>query len=41
MQDLEAKYEAKLEFPGERRGAKQKSLCEGSMDIFWSCTMDF
>ena len=35
---LEAKYEAKLEFPGEMGGAKQKTFCGGSMDIFWNCT---
>ena len=31
---LEAKYEAKLEFPGGRGGAKQKTFRGGSMDIF-------
>ena len=32
---LEAKYEAKLEFPGGRGGgAKQKPSLGGSMDIF-------
>ena len=40
---LEAKYEAKLEFPGEGGGgdlgAKQKSFCGGSMDIFWNSTL--
>ena len=38
---LEAKYEAtcKLEFPGGRGGAKQKTFHEGSKDIFWSCTI--
>ena len=35
---LEAIYETKLEFPGGREGAKQKTLCGGSMDIFWNCT---
>ena len=36
---LEAKYEpSKLEFPGGRGGAKQKTFCGGSMDIFWNCT---
>ena len=36
---LEEMYESKLEFPGGRgRGAKQKTLCGGSMDIFWNCT---
>ena len=36
---LEAKYEAKLEFPGGMGGAKQKTFCGGSMDIFWNCTL--
>ena len=38
---LEAKYEAKLEFPGGGGvgGVKQKTFCGGSMDIFWSCTI--
>ena len=36
---LEAKYEAKLEFPGGTGSAKQKTFCEGSMDIFWNCTI--
>ena len=36
---LEAKYEAKLEFPGGTGDAKQKTLRGGSMDIFWNCTM--
>ena len=31
---LEAKYEAKLEFPGGTGDAKQKTLRGGSMDIF-------
>ena len=35
---LEAKYEAKLEFPGGR-GAKLKTFHRGSMDIFCNCTM--
>jgi len=36
---LEAKYEAKLEFLGGRVwGAKQKTFCRGSMDIFWNYT---
>ena len=30
---LEAKYEAKLEFPGWTGGAKQKNFHGGSMDI--------
>ena len=34
---LEAKYEAKLEFPGGMGAAKQKTFCGGSMDIFWNC----
>ena len=33
---LEAKYEAKLEFPGEMGDAKQNTFCGGSMDIFWN-----
>ena len=33
---LEAKYEGKLEFPGRRRGAKQKTFHGGSMDTFWN-----
>ena len=36
---LEEKYEAKLEFPRGREGAKQETLCGGSMDIFWNCTL--
>ena len=36
---LEAKYEAKLEFPGGRGDAKQKTFHGGSMDIFWKCTL--
>ena len=36
---LEPKYEAKLEFPGGTGGAKQKTFCGGSMDIFWNCTI--
>ena len=36
---LEAKYEAKLEFPGGTGGAKQKTFRGGSMDIFWNCTV--
>ena len=35
---LEAKYENKLEFPGRRGGAKQKTFHGGSMEIFWKCT---
>ena len=35
---LEAMYENKLEFPGGKGGAKQKTFCGGSMDIFWNCT---
>ena len=35
---LEAKYEAKLEFPGRKRGVKRKTFCGGSMDVFWNCT---
>ena len=33
---LEAKYEAKLEFPEGRRGTNQGTFREGSMDIFWN-----
>ena len=36
---LKAKYEAKLEFPGGREGAKQKTFRGGSMGIFWNCTI--
>ena len=36
---LEAMYENKLEFPGERGSAKQKTFCGGSMEIFWNCAM--
>ena len=36
---LEAVYEDKLEFPGRRRVAKQKTFCGGSIDIFWNCTL--
>ena len=36
---LEAKYEAKLEFPGGGGCAKQKILPLGSIDIFWNCTL--
>ena len=35
---LEEMYENKLEFPGGRGGAKQKTFRGGSMDIFWNCT---
>ena len=38
---LEAKYEAKLKFPGGDGGAKQKTFRGGSMDIFWNCTIPF
>ena len=38
---LEAKYEAKLEFPVGTWGAKQKTFRGGSMDIFWNCTLRF
>ena len=34
---LEAKYEATLEFPRGRGGAKQKIFHGGSVDIFWNC----
>ena len=33
---LEAKYEAKLEFPRGTGGAKQKTFHGRSMDIFWN-----
>ena len=36
---FEAKYEAKLDFPRGRWGAKQKTFRGGNMDIFWKyCT---
>ena len=38
---LEAKYEAKLEFPWGMVGEKQKPSMGGGgggMDIFWNCT---
>ena len=35
---LKGMYENKLEFPGGRCSAKQKTFCGGSMDIFWNCT---
>ena len=38
-QYLEAMYENKLEFPGGREDAKQKTFRGGSMDIFWNYTM--
>ena len=37
---LEAKYEAKLEFPGGEGGVQNKKTFRGgSMDIFWNCTI--
>ena len=36
---LEAKYEAKLEFPEGRGVENKKTFHGGSMDIFWNCTM--
>jgi len=36
---LEGQYEAKLEFPEECGGAKQKAFRGGSMDIFWNYTI--
>ena len=36
---LEAIFENKLEFPGGRWGAKQKTFHGGSMDISWNCTI--
>ena len=36
---LEAKYEAKLEFPAGRGTSKQKAFRGGSMDIFLNCTI--
>ena len=42
VKNLEAKYEAKLEFPGRRgKGCITKNICGGSMDIFWNCTIKF
>ena len=42
---LEAKCEAKLKFPGGggggMGGAKQKTFCGRSMDIFWNSTLLF
>ena len=38
---LEAKYEAKLEFPGGRGGTRQKTFCGGSLNIFQNCTFYF
>ena len=41
---LEAKYEAKLEFPGELGVAKQKTFHGGGgggMDIFWNFARGF
>ena len=35
---LKGKYESKLEFP-EGWGVKPKTLCGGSIDIFWNNTM--
>ena len=32
-------YENNLEFLGGMGGAKQKTFCGGSMDIFCNCTM--
>ena len=32
-------YEAKLEFPGGREGAKQTTFRGRSMDILWNCTL--
>ena len=36
---LEGKYEAKLDF-SRGRGCKKKPSMGGSMDIFWTCTID-
>ena len=37
---LEAMHENTMEFPGGWRGAQtKKTLCGGSMDIFWNCTL--
>ena len=36
---LEEMYENKLEFPGGRGDAKQKTFLGGSVDIFWNCTI--
>ena len=39
VKNLEAKYEATLEYPGGTRGAKQKTFHGGSIDTFWNCTI--
>ena len=36
--DFKGKYEAKLEFPEGCGCSNQKTLREGSMDIFWTNT---
>jgi len=33
---FKGKYESKLEFPEGRGAQSQKTLCGGSMDIFWN-----
>ena len=39
LKPLESKYEAKLEIPRGREGAKQKTFSGQSMDIFWNYTL--
>ena len=36
---LEAKYQAKLEFPGGTGAQNKKTFPGGSRDIFWNCTI--
>ena len=36
---LEAKYEAKMEFPGGGGGCKTENLSWGEYDIFWNSTL--
>ena len=36
---LEEMYENKLEFPGGRVDANQKTFLGGIVDIFWKCTI--
>ena len=38
-QNLEAKHEAKLEFPGGEEGIKQKVFRRGGIDTLWNCTL--
>ena len=37
---LEAKYEAKLEFPGGEGSSRKRNSCGGSMDIFLELHID-